>query len=285
MADVFGQGKISLDDALAPIGTLSLVTAAAPVSLEETILDSGFVVDRALFSAMTRIRFTAQDSFDKAAFSVPASSFLTKPKQRFSDDSKMAKVYFAPSALSNHAQFYISDSGTFPGAQSSYGRLGDISLRAMQNWTGVSADDGSGQWQVHFGYDDSRQVMMFGRHLANGAFNRTADSRTDSWLTIGFDKSQGQFLDSQGSAGLAWGKAQSRWLTAGHSQPLSFGGAARFEYQHGRSDVAGSDNCLICSAEAVFESWELAYQRPFGGTDTGDESSQFAVSLYQPLHQ
>lgn len=284
MADVFGQGRVSLDDALAPIGTLSLVTAAAPVSLEETILDSGFVVDKALFSAMTRVRFMAQDSFDNAAFSVPATAFLARPKQRFSDDSTRATAYFAPSAISQEAQFYISDAGTFPAEQMGHGRLGDISQRSMQNWTGLSADDEVGQWGAHFGYDENRQVMMFSRHLGDASSDGRTGSQADSWLSLGFDKSQGQFLDSQGTAGLAWGKGQSHWLTAGHYQAHAFGGATSFEYQRGRSDVTGSDNCLICSAEASFERWELAYQVPLGATGVGTQSQNVTLALHQPLH-
>ena len=284
MADVFGQGRVSLDDALAPIGTLSLVTAAAPVSLEETILDSGFVVDRALFSAMTRVRFMAQDSFDKVAFSVPATTFLSTPRQRFSDDSKRAKAYLLPSSVVARAQFYVSDAGTFPGEQTGHGRLGDISEQAMQSWTGLIADDGAGQWQAHFGYVDSRQVMMFSRHLANAGIDGTAGIGADSWLSVGFDKSQGRFLDSQGTAGLAWGKGHSSWLTAGHYQPLSFGGAVSVEYQRGRSEVAGLENCLICSAEAIFESWELAYQMPLGSSVLGAGHTEFEMALHQPLH-
>ena len=71
--------------------------------------------------------------------------------------------------------------------------------------------------------------------------------------------------------------------------PLSFGGAASVEYQRGRSDVAGSNHCLICSAEAVFESWELAYQMTLGSpaldsSVSGSGSKKFEVILHQPLH-
>lgn len=270
MADVFGQGRVSVEDALAPIGTLSLTASAAPASATDAALDSGFIIDEALFSAMTGVRFLAQDEFDKAVFSVPATAFISQPDTGFAKQAAPAKLAQHRPVHDSKPGFYMTSEGGFPDQLAAHGRLHDISLRAMQSWTGLSIPAQEGQWQAHFGYAHARQAAMLRREY---------QSRSgDSWVGFGIDHSHSRFLDSEGFGALAWGKGQSQWVNLGHYYPIADGGL-RAEYQIGQSKAAGSDNCVICSAEARFDRWELAYEVLLDHTN----NTQFEIALYQPL--
>ena len=273
MADVFGQGRVSLQDALAPIGTLSLVASAAPASATQAVMDSGFIIDESLFSAMTGVRFIAQDDFDKAAFTVPATAFLSAPDTGFSKQATPASVAQQAVSRDDDTSFYMTSQGAFPDRVTTHGRLHDISLRAMQSWTGLNRPLDDGQWQAHFGYAATRQAVMMRRDY----YNRNGDS----WVGFGIDQAKGRFLDSEGYGALAWGKGQSHWLTLGHYYPLLSGGV-RAEYQAGQSRVSGSDNCIICYADAHFERWALAYEAPLASHLLSD-NAQMEIRLYQPL--
>ena len=271
MADVFGQGRVSLQDALAPIGSLSLAASAAPASLQEANLHSGLVIDEALFSAMTGVRFKAYDSFDGSAFAISATSLMSTPDARFQNSAPKAVTHMSQTDKgASQGQFvsYISGAGGFPDALSQRGQLHDISLRAMQSWTGLGRADALGDWQAHFGYEPSRQVMMMHRTLSAKA--------SESWLGLGIDHADNLFLDSRGTGSLAWGKTQSLWLNAGHYLPVRQGGLTA-EYQIGQSRAGGGDNCLICGAKASFHSWSLGYEAPLADAD-------LSVALHQPLH-
>lgn len=275
MAEVFGQGRISLEDALEPIGTLSLNSRGRSVPVQDSYIDTGFIIDEALFSAMTGVRFLATDSFDKARFSIAATSLMTQPSQGFHIATARAESYLLSNSQYQTRHYYISHAGTFPDQPEQAGRLADISYRPMQSWTGVSARDAVGQWHAHFGYDTARQVIMMRRDVTN--------ITGQSWLTLGFDQADGQFLDSQGVGGLAWGKSHSAWLTTGHRHDYAKG-AVLFEYQYGKSRVAAAQACVICGADARFQSWELAYEMPVTlSPDNQDDNAHFKVALHQPL--
>ena len=278
MADSFGQGKISIPDALAPIGTLSLQARGAPVSARDTALDSGLLIDEALFSAMTGVRFIAHDSFDNAAFSLPATAFLSPRSDGFISTGNEAVTVSHTAASSGDRFHYISEAGTFPTAQLGRGKLADISLRDMQHWTGMGLPDHLGQWQAHLGLDEARHVLLVRRSLSALTGQKNAAIASDSWASIGIDQADGLFLDSQGSGGMRWDKGQGIWASVGHFQPLPIG-AISAEYQIGKSEATGSHHCVICKGAATFERWQLSYQRAIF-----TEQTAFEIALHQPLH-
>ena len=291
MAEVFGQGRVSLKKALAPIGTLSLQASAAPASLKHTYLDTGFVIDEALFSAMTTVQLKASDSFDGAAFAIPATALLTQPSASFlplssgvsrpseasiyrfsfQDHEKNIPWHASRESSSGTSYGYISQSGHFPHLPGTKARLFDISLKPLQRWAGLSASQAHAQWQVHFGFDDDRQLMVM--HRQQGVSDHFYH-----WLTMGADMTTGRFMDSQGQGGLQWGKGHSQWLTLGSHQDSAIGSLSA-EFQTGQSQVFASSNCLICEGRAIFHSWRFAFQPRLAVS----ESATWDIALSQPL--
>ena len=124
MADVFGQGRVSIPDAIAPIGSLSLAASAAPVSVNQARIDCGLVIDEALFSAMTGVRFIAHDSFDNAAFALPATAVLSSPRTRFQTPLQKADIHRLASSQDTPALGLASYIGGLALIQMRWHRMG-----------------------------------------------------------------------------------------------------------------------------------------------------------------
>ena len=284
MAEVFGHGLVSVEDALVPIGSLSLTASTSPIAITEPILDGGLVIDEALFSAMTGVRFMAEDSFDNATFAVPATSFLLSPTHSFKNKSQphivaaTTKHHDSVSGFMSQSstRYYMSNRGHFPDKQMGGGAFADISALPMAHWTGVRHGHQKQNWQLHFGYDDTRQLFLMHRQIDTEDF---AFLPSQTWMTYGTDISKGRFMDSIGQDGLEWGDGHSRWFGIGGRQPVASGNLL-FEYQTGRTKVAASENCLICGASAQFYSWRTAYKHLLPLSS----QTEVEIALSQPLH-
>ncbi|MGC6518132.1 MAG: S8 family peptidase, partial [Candidatus Puniceispirillaceae bacterium] len=282
MADVFGRGKISVTKALAPIGPLSLRANGAAISLQDTRLSTGLVIDEALFSAMTGVRFQVTDQFDEAVFSVSGQSLMNAPSEAFDNQHDEAQIIMVPlqqnasdgqmipqADPSKEVSFYMSNEGRFPAPLFGKARLYDLSAQPVQRWTGLQSQN----WQAHIGYDDDRQLLLMS-HQPD-----TALDDVSHWVTFGTERTKGRWLDSKGAGALRWGAAQSQWVVIGGYHPVYSGGITA-EYLSGISVVEGTSHCLICAASADLESWRLSYERSV----LPAYEATYEISLRQPLY-
>ena len=274
MAAVFGQGRIDVERALAPIGTLSLTTKDAPISVERTAIDTGLIIDEAFLSAMTGVRFIATDSFDQASFAIPATAFIQPAaKQAGFSDHLTDPTKLSQSVAHGGQTHYVANHGQFPAPRLGPGRLYDISALPMTSWAGFVGGglEKRGAIQAHFGYERDRQLVMVRTQIGE----QNAYNLSQHWLLVGASHAKNRWLDSRGSGALEWGRGHSQWVTLGTHQ-LVAGGAVTAEYQRGQSAVNQEGSCLICKARADFESWRLAFNRSYKGHEV-------TLALLQPL--
>ena len=268
MRDVFGRGMVNLEAALQPIGTLSLQSKDGSVPLEGSFIDGGLVIDEAMLSAMTGVRYQAIDDFDKAEFAVPLSGLIA----RRASSQKQPSIESLHVIEADHHHSYIAQNASFPTAQVSRWQLQDIAHDPMRSWTGIGQNTADKQWQAHFGYDDNRQAILLQHSFYKG------DDRSEFGLTAGFDKGENRWFDMVGYGSLKWGASHSQWLSLGGQMPL-LGQQVSAEILQGTSQLSARPSCLICGGSADFESWRLSVQTPMP-----DKAGQFAVSLSQPLY-
>ncbi|MGC6537509.1 MAG: hypothetical protein ACON44_09140 [Candidatus Puniceispirillaceae bacterium] len=272
MASIFGHGMMDVSAALSPIGTLSISANDADVALDDAALEPGLIIDEAMLSAMTGVRFIASDSFDNAQFAIQADSFLGS-NLRLENHNDPAPLLSRVSR--GNSWQYIADTGLFPEQIVGSAQLTDISYQPMQHWFGIASAtanaDAPSQWQLHFGYDTSRQLVLMHRHFES----ITDHSGRQSWLSFGLDRSQNRWLDSRGFGALRWGGGQAYWLSSGYRH--AFGVMAlQAEMLAGQSKVTSQSGCLICAAEATFSSWQI-------GLDTPIANSDISFTIKQPL--
>ena len=274
MANVFGRGAVDLAAALQPIGTLSFASEGAPTAVTDTLLDTGLIINEAMLSAATGVHFLAKDSFDDAQFAIPLRSFLTKTDDHFRalQAGQNQPIYHSATTLSGSdpaaSWHYITQDSALPISQTGPTYLADISADPLSYWTGHGTQLPQAKTQLHFGYDDDRQALIW-----------QTQSRSDDhplWVVIGADYTQNRWLDSRGAGGLRWGDGHSQWVSFG--QKISKGPSVfTAEYQTGTSQNKGKQGCLICDANARLEAWRLGYELAL------DEAS-IAASFGQPLY-
>ena len=275
MQAVFGQGMMQLDKALSPIGILSLTAGDIPLS--ELVIETGFILDEALLSAMTGVTFTSQDAYDGAHFEVPASAFIVSSSQ---GDVPLAEATEAPLIAfrtgANTPSLYVTQHGHFPASQLGGWYLQDLSQRPMAQWLGLATDHGASRHAAHFGYDDDRISYVF-------QTQHQAQKHGLSWaLTVGGDETKNRLLDTKLSEAFGVARAQSQWLSLGARWPLATSKGMKTglqaEWLTGRSYSVTEAHCQLCQFETHMTSWRVAAE--LEGTSLG----QVSIALAQPLY-
>ena len=236
--------------------------------IEGSFIDSGLVIDEAMLSAMTGVRYQAVDSFDDAAFSVPLEQMIaTRTSQ-----NQPEKPLSIHQVISANYHSYIAQNTDFPVEAVISWQLADIAKDSMRSWSGVAHHSADQQWQAHFGYDDNRQALLL-HHSQELAMNNS-----EIGFTLGLDRSMNRWFDMVGYGAFQWGNAHSQWLSLGSKTELLYQ-PIRFEFMQGKSQLSERPFCLICGGSAEFQSWHLSTNLALP-----DSASQLAFSVSQPLY-